>query len=661
MDTKTSWYWNRLRRMSVPEIGYRLNKALHTRAESLGLLTASKVPSPDLSQDGVPFVQVAVPADVQRYCERADEALQGRVPLFALDTRGPGLPWDWNRDPLTGVRAPLSFGKRIDYRDAGRVGDIKYLWEVNRHLHLATLAQAYRLTRQRTYLDAIGAQLESWFEQCPYLQGPNWTSSLELGIRLINWSLAWQWIGGTASPLFDGPNGAALRTRWLESVYQHVHFIRGYFSRYSSANNHLIGEAAGIYVAACTWPYWKSLESWRQQARAILEQEALQQNAPDGVNREQAVSYQQFVLDFLILAGLAGRTNDEPFTPAYWARVEAMLEYLASIMDVAGNVPMIGDADDGYVVRLATAEGWCPYRSLLATGAVLFNRGDFKAKAGTLDEKTRWLLGEASVQRFAAIPTEDAVLPVRRAFPDGGYYILGGNFETPREVRLLVDSGPLGYRAIAAHGHADALAVLLSVGAREFLIDPGTYAYHTEREWRDYFRGTAAHNTLRVDGMNQSQIGGSFLWSRHAQARCEIWEPGAEADRFVGEHDGYRGLADPVVHRREILWSRPDQTIAITDRVDCRETHMVERFWHFSERCQLTVEDSAVVAENDGIRIRLAPMGAPVEVLVKRGDESERLGWVSRRFAVKEPTHTLVWRSRINGATALETRITCFV
>jgi len=661
MDQKIIWYWNRLRRMSVSEIGYRLNKALHTQAQDLGWLTAHKVPAPDLSHDGVPFIQTAVPAGAQRYCELADEVLQGCVPLFALDKRGPGLPWNWNRDPLTGVQAQLSFGKRIDYRDASRVGDIKYLWEINRHLHLATLAQAYSLTQRREYLDAIGAQLTSWFEQCPYLQGPNWTSSLELGIRLINWSLTWQLIGGKSSPLFDGPDGMALRTRWLESIYQHVHFIQGYFSRYSSANNHLIGEVAGICIATRTWPYWQSFEPWRHQARAILEQEALDQNAPDGVNREQAVSYQQFVLDFLLFAGLAGRANGETFAPAYWARIEAMMEYLASIMDVAGNVPMIGDADDGYVVRLNAAPEWCPYRSLLATGAVLFERGDFKVKAGELEEKTLWLLGDASTQRFAAIPTQDVVLPVRRAFPDGGYHILGGDFETPREVRLLVDSGPLGYRAIAAHGHADALAILLSVGGREFLIDPGTYVYHTEREWRDHFRSTAAHNTLRVDGLDQSQISGSFMWSRHAQARCEVWEPGQESDRFIGSHVGYRALPDPVTHRREISWSKPDQTIVVSDRVEGQAAHLVERYWHFSEHCQLIVEESAVIVENQGVRIRLAPEGVPVEVLVKRGDEAEHLGWVSRHFAVKEPTNTLVWRSRISGATTLEARITCFV
>ena len=79
---------------------------------------------------------------------------------------------------------------------------------------------------------------------------------------------------------------------------------------------------------------------------------------------------------------------------------------------------------------------------------------------------------------------------MRQAFlPEGGYYILGRDFETESEIRLIVDAGPLGYRAIAAHGHADALAFTLSVGGMEFLIDPGTYAYHTQGPWRQYFRG----------------------------------------------------------------------------------------------------------------------------------------------------------------------------
>src|SRR5204863_4355100 len=103
-------------------------------------------------------------------------------------------------------------------------------------------------------------------------------------------------------------------------------------------------------------------------------------------------------------AVLAGRAHGVRFPAAVDARLEAMLEFIASIMDVGGNVPMIGDSDDGCVVRLSPEPGFCRYRSLLAAGAVLFRRGDFKAKAGRLDDKTRWLLGEGAQDVYDALP-----------------------------------------------------------------------------------------------------------------------------------------------------------------------------------------------------------------------------------------------------------------
>src|SRR4029079_14503252 len=130
---------------------------------------------------------------------------------------------------------------------------------------------------------------------------------LELGIRLINWSITWQLLGGVTAPLFDDPRGLRLRQRGLDSVYQHAEFIRGHFSLYSSANNHLIGEASGLFVAAQTWPYWERIGTWKAEAREILEGEAQQQNASDGVNLEQAISYQQFVLDLMLFPLLAAR------------------------------------------------------------------------------------------------------------------------------------------------------------------------------------------------------------------------------------------------------------------------------------------------------------------------------------------------------------------
>src|SRR5207237_8574814 len=169
-----------------------------------------------------------------------------------------------------------------------------------------------------------------------------------------------------------------------------------------------------------------------------------------------------------------------------------MLVCLASIMDAGGNVPMIGDADDGAVTRLAQIRDFSTYRSLLASGAILFGSGELKAKAGKLDDKTRWLFGSRAGELFRLCEGPRGRAPLRRAFPDGGYYILGCDFETPEEIRLVADAGPLGYRSIAAHGHADALAFRLSLGGLEVLTDPGPYAYHGGGAGAAALLGTAA-------------------------------------------------------------------------------------------------------------------------------------------------------------------------
>lgn len=641
--------------MSPVEILHRLRGAIRMRVEQAGFLTARPPPSPSGVHDTPPWFAGIDGIDAAACLEAADRLLDGQQDVFALSQLAAPVEENWNRDPLTGTVAPQSFGKRIDYRDEHLVGNIKYLWEPNRHLELVTLAQAYAMSADSRYLEGIRRRLESWLEQCPYPFGVNWASSLEVGIRLINWSLAWQLIGGAESRLFESEAGAELRKRWLDSIYQHAHFIRHFYSRHSSANNHLIGEAAGVFVACCTWPYWQDFEDWNGEARRILIDAAEAQTHEDGVNREQALAYQQFVLDFFLLSALAGRSRGIDFPPQYWRVVERMIEYVHAVMDVQGNVPMFGDADDGYVVRLSQEPDFSPFRSLLATGAILFDRPDLAAKSGGLDDKTRFLLG---ADRWDSVVSGDRrPHPARREFPQGGYWVLGQELDTPREIRLVAEAGPLGYLSIAAHGHADALSFVLSVAGREILVDPGTYSYHTEPRWREYFRGTGAHNTVRIDGLDQSVQGGNFMWLRHAAARCLEFDYDATGSRFLAEHDGYMRLDDPVMHRRRIVLGKT--TVEIVDTLRCNGYHRVERCWHFSEKCRVSLEGTTVTAENGPVRVTLRPLEPVVEVRRLRGSEDPPGGWVSRRFDVKVPAESLYFVNDLRGTTELKTTIEC--
>jgi Heparinase II/III-like protein/Heparinase II/III N-terminus len=660
------WTWSRLRAMSAGELGFRLRRKVQESAERAGLGLAH--PPQPVGVTGPAWVR-PLPRELplERYTRAADRILAGRFDVFALENAPLGFPPRWNRDPKTGIEAPLEFGKEIDYRDAARVGDIKYLWELNRHLELVTLAQAWHLSEEERYARGARTLIDSWLEQCPYPLGVNWCASLEHAIRLVNWSFAWQLLGAEGSKLFAGREGVAFRSRWLAGIYRHCHFIAGHFSRHSSANNHLLGEASGLFVASLTWPLWPESRRWRRRARAELEREARRQIFEDGVNKEQAIWYHHAVADMLVVAGLHARASHCDFDEGYWRALESMLDFLASIMDVGGGVPAIGDADEGVLVRLVpapagegspSAPAWPGvYRSLLATGAVLFNRAEFRLKAGGYDEKTRWLLGDAAARRFESLDAARARLPVRHAFPCGGYYVLGEAFETPAEVRIVADAGPLGYLSIAAHAHADALAFTLSVGGQPILIDPGTYAYHTDRAWRRYFRGTSAHNTVAVDGEEQSLYAGPFLWLQHGDAKAEEFECSPERQVLIAHHEGYRRLADPLRHRRTWRYEPPSTTLAVTDELLCAGAHAIEIFWHFAPQCRLACEGRVVVAEREGVCVRLeAPAGLSVRLV--HGRDGERpLGWVSSGFDLKAPATTAVFAGDIRGNTRLESRL----
>lgn len=655
MLTSVLWKLKRLRAMDTAELAYRVRQSAHAKLERRGIGRASPREPEGLSGQAW-CKSFSSEFDVVAYTSAADSILAGRFDVFAMRDAALGFPPTWNQDPKTLISAPLVFGKALNYRDERVVGDIKYLWEPNRHLALVTLAQAWRLTSDAKYLEGCRQFLDSWFAQCPYPLGVNWVSSLEHSVRLMNWSFAWHLLGGDKSPLFDGEAGGAFRGRWLSSVFQHCHFIAGHFSRHSSANNHLLGEFMGLLVGAVTWPMWPESAGWKSMGLEGFEAEALRQNSPDGVNREQAIYYHHEVMDMMLLCSLICRANGIEFSAPFWERLERLMEFLVAVMDCAGHVPMIGDADDAHMVCLSKEPGWSLYRSLLATGAVLFSRGDFAAKAGNFDDKSRWLLGDQAATVFAALPRPYLENPVT-SFPEGGYFLMGTRFGAADEVRAVVDCGPLGYLSIAAHGHADALSFVLSAGGQELLIDPGTYAYHTQKKWRNYFRGTFAHNTVRVDGADQSVIGGNFLWLRKANAHCDVASLDGERQVFKGWHDGYLRLSDPLKHHREISFDAANNLFEVIDELSCKGRHEVELCWHFAESCVVRCVDGAVVADSGAIRLTMAMDECSLSPILLRGEEDLPAGWVSRSFDVKAPTTTVVWRGKIEGDVRLLTRM----
>ena len=584
---------------------------------------------------------------VDRLLGQADRVAAGRLSYFDLVDCDLGSPIDWHRDHRAQVAAPRRYAPSIDYRDFGQTGDCKQVWEPNRHHQLVVLGRAYRATGERRYAQAAVEQLDHWIAENPYGIGMNWRSPLELGIRLINWVWTYDLIRQS------GLAAGGFQERLMNSVYRHVWEVARKFSRASSANNHLIGEAAGVFIATSYWHGLRGAEKWRRRSREILLAEIQRQTHEDGGNKEQAIGYHLFVLQFFVLSGLVARWAGEDFPEPYWATVERMFEYVGAFAEGGENVPMFGDCDDGYVLDLGCDHH--DFRAWLSAGAVLFKRPNLKAWARGYREPARWLLGGKSREAFEAIPEPDDDGRISsRSFPRTGYYLLQcGHRGSPDRISVLFDCGELGFGALAGHGHADALSVTLRAFGRDVLVDPGTYDYFSFPRWRDYFRSTRAHNTVGIDGRDQSEMLGLFLWGKRAHARCLEWSPGEQGGKVVGEHDGYRLLRDPVTHRRTVELGGDERTLVITDEILAAGRHEIEIRFHLAENCHIEEASGNVFVVDAGGGVVTMRLDTRLSVSTLCGSEEPIGGWVSRGYHRKVPSTTLAGRCVAEGSTSL--------
>ena len=468
--------------------------------------------------------------------------------FFDIEFDYPGTELiDWFRDYSGSARAPRKFYGDINYRDPQQVGDIKHTWELNRHQFLARWGLDYRQTQDEGRAAGVVSLILNWIAANPRYVGVNWTSSLELALRILSW--------GIALDLCDGSASAKLaRPVIVQSVIEQADTIRHTLSLYSSANNHLVGELVGLLAAGTFFPESEQLRGHALFARDALLREAVLQNFEDGVNREQALYYHHYTCEYLLTALALFRRMQWPVPGEYLQLLQRMLEFTHAMVDSRGEGFEIGDTDDGTVTGLNLGTGVGVYESLLWSGWRVFAEQTFGDHAAAitrsrgvepaLDDKTRYWHGDAQ----SPLPSSSLETPPPGCwvFPNGGYAVLRSS-----EVHAVFKAGPFAYPSIGAHPHCDELSVQLKLHGRDVLTDSGTYCYHGEEAWRRYFRGTTAHNTVRVDGMDQAEYAGPFLWLTHADGRLltegSVSTAGLKA---AGEHHGYRRLPSPVRHVR---------------------------------------------------------------------------------------------------------------
>ncbi|MFF3554243.1 alginate lyase family protein [Streptomyces tsukubensis] len=643
MTMSAGWYLRRLSRMGPAEVGGRVGDAVRRRRWR-SAPPASPRPAVARFTSVLPAGTIAaVPPDAaKRLVAEADRLMAGHAEFFGVERCDLADP-DWWHDPKTGRRAPDGYAFDVPYRDEGAVGDIKQIWEPSRHQYLTVLAAAYAITGNEQYAERVAGQLRSWWATNPPLRGVHWISGIELGIRLLSWvwirRLLDDWPG--AAGLFEG-NPVALHQIW-----HHQRWLAAFPSRGSSANNHIVAEAAGQAAAACAFGWFPESARWRDGALRSLERHLRSNTFDSGLNRELATEYHGLVLELGLAAvaeaDAAGVAVPDPVRLVLLRMTDA----LAAVVDSRLRPPRQGDADDGHglVVDGAGTDRWA---SLLATGEAVFGRLDWWPAITGTDVRTPLLA--ALVRPAAPAVTRPESRPDH--FADAGMTILRGPGETG-EIWCRCDGGPHGFLSIAAHAHADALSVEVRHDGVDVLADPGTYCYHGQPEWRQYFRSTLGHNTLELDGGDQSVSGGPFLWTRHARSRVLSVNTADTADtadtaRWSAEHDGYQDS----VHRRRVELSPGSGELRLVDEV--RGPRRAARLaFHLGPAIAADlVGNRAVLTWTRDGEDRSAVLDLPGQLSWRahRGETGPPLGWYSAGFGRKEPATTLIGTGFADGA-----------
>ena len=567
-------------------------------------------------------------------------AAAGRVLAHRFDLLGSGprdlgerLPWHvdfkhghrfdrdaWYEDLRARVSAEFGSGR-----------DVKVPWELSRFAHAPLLVQAWRVTGERAYLDELRVGIEDWIAENPIGRGVNWTCTMDVAIRAINWSWALA-LGGEAI-LAD----RRFAGRFLRALLAHGRFVAANLEKGSGAtSNHYFSNLIGLMTLGSIFRGAPEGDEWRRFAAAEIEKENARQTWLDGADYEASTSYHRMMTEmalvgFLLIERGGGRA------PGLRERVGRMAGYVAHYLKPDGLAPQIGDNDDGRILELGRhGNDRRDHRGALAlAGGILDDPALYALGAAARDE-VLWLVGPGVVNRLEARAGRLEVARTSAVFPQAGVAIL-----RHEDLYVAIDAGPVGLDGEGAHAHNDTLSFELHAAGADLFVDPGTGDYTVDLARRDRFRATAGHNTVRVDGLEINPMPAA-PFSLPGQDRPVIRRAVFRRtfDFVEAEHHGYERLADPVRHRRVLLLNRIARRLVIEDRLEGEAHHQVEWFFHLAPAAQAILAGDLLRLEGraGAARFTLAATMAPPGVRAVLKDDQ-----VSPGYGRVTPSRTLVF------------------
>lgn len=420
--------------------------------------------------------------------------------------------------------------------------------------------------------------LARWVYENPPGVGTGW-EPYPTSLRIVNW-VKWS-LSGNPLPK-ECVHSLAIQARWL-SRRMEFHLL----------GNHLFANAKALAFAGL---FFDGAEAncWLEKGMRILESQVPEQILSDGGHFERSPMYHALALeDMQDLYNVTSTFSDavplrwQLLSAAWWDSIAEMRDWLAAMCHPDGEISYFNDA----------AIGVAPTPNELE---------HYAAKLG-----------------FPKRPSKTKPLTALSA---SGYIRIERN-----NAVAILDVAPIGPDYLPGHAHADTLSFELSLFGQRVFVNSGTSCYGEGAE-RLRQRGTAAHNTVTVDGQNSSEVWAGFRVARRAR-------PHGLAIKHNGEisvrcaHDGYRRLPGKPGHLRRWVFSQ--STLVIEDRIYGVFQHAEARF-HLHPSTKID-SDATITGARNGLVLRL-PEGQRVRFWVEGGVLKQEASVWHPGFGATEPS-----------------------
>lgn len=506
------WRFNRLKSMNFFEVLYRFKTYLVVKR-----LNAKKVK--DYIKKDSYEINYFLAIDKLQLDE---ECLQFLPKDFVLGLYGVNIEItgiDWNLDYVDNFTYPEQHVSKIslnDYSDR----EVKNILEMHRLHFIVDQSIRYFITKDSKLFEKIMNSLESWIENNPFPYGMGWVSPTIVSKRLISFIFIWNILN-----LNKKPETKKLRKKLIATFNEHIHYVLNTLSQYSSANNHLTAELVGIFSILKSFSSSLTQVGSNTYLKLYEKIEALiiQQNFPDGKNKECGFGYQYQVTDWFFLAGLIDKKiGDSLFSDSYFSRLKNMFRFFRSSFDNYGNFFDYGDRDNFHVLPIQFESSQSAFIQFLESGAKFLNDPSLiitGIEKGLFDFRNRILFGnDYSVEKRCKNHIQT------KYFEKGGHVVSWFQDDQGNDIYFNFRSGFFGYLSIAAHSHSDLNSFYLSINGQPVFIDPGTYCYRKDPDFRNYFRSALAHNTISIDKQNHAKAYGYNHWHNNKKIKGVISE-----------------------------------------------------------------------------------------------------------------------------------------